>query len=660
MSVLARNLVSTSTLSTSCPNIVSSYFHSSSALQKKGWRPNPRRPSARTRLVNDLNPKGASSSRGHGKLEVAPRTSTSKAPTRQSSSAPRNPTVAPRDTSFTSQRKNEKLRRKSSVITATQVADRVKSSIERDFAPHLSEEAHEGRSAPYERVRNRADIEDKLVTPSSKSQSEVLQSLPNAFESPPLLEGMVSSLHNILGRASRPTPIQALSIKHIVSNLEVHIPDRVQERRWNQFLLASETGSGKSFAYMLPLLQDLKSTELNPFPDQARPKQSRAPLNPRAIILAPTHELSRQLTSFAKSLSHAIKLRIMSASRANTPNISLTRSASKMAQDLERIFSEGEAGSEMEVTGQMNAGNRDTDVLVSTPMKLLEMLRGRYWQGDDPRSARMTTPKKPEVGFERVEWVVVDEADVLFDPDFRDFTQDLLADISRQRGHPRSHDSGSMTASPIHYPFHLVLTTATIPAMLNTYLETNHPSMMRLASPNLHRLPRTLKRETVGQSTGNRNADVEKRIRQVWAEDAAEGRELSRIVVFCNRSTKVQDLCAYLEKEGVKCVEITSTGEARKRGSNKHLTGFLKSASPATADGTDVPRVLVTTSLLSRGLDFAPSVSHVFILDEPRNKVDFLHRAGRTARAGLGGTVVVFGKGGKAADLDRDLKRVRH
>ena len=53
--------------------------------------------------------------------------------------------------------------------------------------------------------------------------------------------------------------------------------------------------------------------------------------------------------------------------------------------------------------------------------------------------------------------------------------------------------------------------------------------------------------------------------------------------------------------------------------------------------------MLVTTSLLSRGLDFTPAVKHVFLLDEPRDMLDFLHRAGRTGRAGRVGNVVVFG-----------------
>ena len=70
------------------------------------------------------------------------------------------------------------------------------------------------------------------------------------------------------------------------------------------------------------------------------------------------------------------------------------------------------------------------------------------------------------------------------------------------------------------------------------------------------------------------------------------------------------------------------------------------------------PHVLITTSLLSRGLDFTPDVKHVFVVDAPRNNIDLLHRAGRTARAGLQGTVVIFGKAkGRGADLDKEVRQ---
>ena len=67
---------------------------------------------------------------------------------------------------------------------------------------------------------------------------------------------------------------------------------------------------------------------------------------------------------------------------------------------------------------------------------------------------------------------------------------------------------------------------------------------------------------------------------------------------------------------------------------------------------------MITTSMLSRGLDFSPEVRHVFIVDEPRNMVDFLHRAGRSARAGQSGKVVVFGKlSGRGSARATEMKK---
>ena len=126
----------------------------------------------------------------------------------------------------------------------------------------------------------------------------------------------------------------------------------------------------------------------------------------------------------------------------------------------------------------------------------------------------------------------------------------------------------------------------------------------------------------------------------------------------------MEDLGLYLKEKGIPNVALTSTTEARFRGSNRHLAGFLKdtegvstvdsSAPPSQSD----PHVLITTSLLSRGLDFSPQIKYVFIADEPRNMIDFLHRAGRSGRAGNEGKVVVFGKmKGRGSDAAREVKR---
>jgi ATP-dependent RNA helicase MRH4 len=266
----------------------------------------------------------------------------------------------------------------------------------------------------------------------------------------------------------------------------------------------------------------------------------------------------------------------------------------------------------------------------------------------------------------------------------------LLSDIALARGHSVAFEPKSelQPADPdtlptaIKYPFNLLLTTATIPTSLASYLDNYHPDLTRLASPNLHHLPRSLKTEYVSWSGGNRNSDVESRIRRVWAEDSLRGTDgriglLSKVLIFCNRRSKVEDLAAFLEEKKIKNVALTGTADSRKRGSNHHLDGFLRtkrtaltvspdgsSAPPplpkASAESKDpkiTPHVMITTSLLSRGLDFSPDIKHVFIVDEPRNMIDFLHRAGRSGRAGEKGKVVVFGKmSGRGSALAKEVR----
>ena len=71
-------------------------------------------------------------------------------------------------------------------------------------------------------------------------------------------------------------------------------------------------------------------------------QQTRA-YNPRALILAPTHELSRQLSGFAKSLLHNVKLRVMCASKANVKSTKeRDETASKMAAQFDVMVGEGE------------------------------------------------------------------------------------------------------------------------------------------------------------------------------------------------------------------------------------------------------------------------------------------------------------------------------
>lgn len=293
------------------------------------------------------------------------------------------------------------------------VASPSRPSFSRDIAPHSGKQSKQGRSYPLEEQFD-------LSTPT------LAKVLPNEFTSPPLLPGLLQSVKETLGQNATPTAIQALSLKHLMKELDV-------ESKWKEYLLASETGSGKSMAYLLPLLQDLKRTE--PERSDSSRTSSPRPLNPRALILAPTHELSRQLAAFAKKLSHIIKLRILCASRANTQSTTKNKgTASKMKTTMDAVFDNSDSSDVTVCSGSRLT--REIDVLVGTPMKLLELEKGKGWnweqraqekalrvgskKQEDPSAQKLATSVRkfwvdqPEMGLGNVEWVIVDEADVLF------------------------------------------------------------------------------------------------------------------------------------------------------------------------------------------------------------------------------------------------------
>lgn len=70
--------------------------------------------------------------------------------------------------------------------------------------------------------------------------------------------------------------------------------------------------------------------------------------------------------------------------------------------------------SEMEITSMGSSSNRPVDVLVATPVKALEMVRGWGWDKTEEINGKKFVPGKPEMGLADVEYVVVDEADVLY------------------------------------------------------------------------------------------------------------------------------------------------------------------------------------------------------------------------------------------------------
>ncbi|EJU04602.1 P-loop containing nucleoside triphosphate hydrolase protein [Dacryopinax primogenitus] len=574
-----------------------------------------------------------------------------------------------------------------------------------------------------ERRRNRED-EDAALPTAGPADTKVR---PFTAYSPPLSPGLLQSVTELLG-TNPPSPIQTLSLNYFFPQNRKSNP---RTKKSSETLLGAETGSGKTLAYLLPVLQSLKETEQTE--DKGDGKQRFN--SPRALILAPTHELCRQLAASVKQLTHIDKLRTVCFSNP------IPKGRKRATANDESLYDEDVTPEDYEA---QHGFLRPADVVVGTPSKMLEMFRlsdSVEEKLDEQGEVVIKADYGESKGLDRVQWVVVDEADVSFGKNFRPATRALLHFVREARlkalGRSKAPDKEPVpqdeittpevqvieaesaekeytnvtptvtdvpppvstedtSAAPAEKPttttkvdptkaftappFNLVLSTATVSSSLGTQLAVYHPRMIQLLSPNLHKLPATLRTEHVSWSGGNRTADVAAKIFSIWTQEARAMRletgkrytsmDRSKILIFCNTASHAEKLGRELGEKSISTFVLTSESTLRRHGSNKHLEGFLKVADKAGDQGKIeaqakqtwkeqdledkqpvVPTaVLITTSLLSRGLDFAPSVKNVLIMDEPQNMVDFVHRAGRTGRAGAEGKVILFGKGGKRSE----------
>lgn len=407
--------------------------------------------------------------------------------------------------------------------------------------------------------------------------------------------GLQRMLAHLLGRSARPTVPQAQALAYFAAARS--------DPRMRATLIAAETGSGKTLAYLLPVLQKLHDTRATTeHADVARVRAGHAAqLLPRAVVLAPTHELARQISAVAKALCHdaSHKLRV---SCTSTPawDAAAQRDVARLA--------DAAAASDARPSAPASP-----DVLVSTPARLLELLEGAPGL----------------VSLANVQSTVVDEADTLLDTGFAPETAAVLA---------------AAATSAADAPRDAVFVSATIPRSLSLYLAKHYPKLTTLASPHLHRLPPRLRVMFVDPG-GHKELAVLKEILRVFTMPDAD---LDQILIFRDKRTGVQQLSNYLRDRNVDHVALTGDADARATRTDPALGAFLAREPPAGS-----PRVLITTSLLSRGLDFGPHVRHVFLPDAGRstkrsvhaannNALELLHRAGRSARAGREGTVVVF------------------
>lgn len=327
-----------------------------------------------------------------------------------------------------------------------------------------------------------------------------------------------------------PTPIQQAAIPAALRGADL--------------LASAQTGSGKTAAFALPLLQQLQ---------EAAPA-SRAPRRVRALVLAPTRELAAQVGEVLRSLALHLPQR---------PKIVV-------------------AFGGVSINPQLMGLRGGADIVVATPGRLLDLV--------DHNALRLAA-----VGL-----LVLDEADRLLDLGFADELARVLALLPERR--------------------QTLFFSATF-------------------APEVQTLARRLLREPVRievAATAAQEPTLEQRVIQV---DAARRTQLlrqlirdhdwHRTLVFVATRHAAEVVAGKLYKAGIFAVPFH--GELSQGARTQVLADFK-------ADKWDV---LVTTDLAARGIDIA-QLAVVVNYDLPRSAVDYVHRIGRTGRAGASGLAVSF------------------
>jgi ATP-dependent RNA helicase RhlE len=325
-----------------------------------------------------------------------------------------------------------------------------------------------------------------------------------------------------------PTPVQAAAIPLVLAGRDV--------------LAAAQTGTGKTAAFTLPILDRLRphaNTSFSP---------ARHPV--RALILVPTRELAMQVDASVQTYGRTVPLR-------------------------STVVYGG-----MPMDPQIKALRGGIEILVATPGRLLDLVG----------------QKVANLG--QVEILVLDEADRMLDMGF-------LPDIQR----------------------------------IIELLPARRQNLMFSAtfSDDIRRLSGTILRDPATVEVAARNTAAEEIQQLVYPVDRdrkeallahlIRSRDLHQILVFTRTKLAASRLASRLDRDGLEAVAIHSDRSQPER--TRALAGFKSGE----------VRVLVATDVAARGLDIE-DLPVVVNFELPWNPQDYIHRIGRTGRAGATGEAI--------------------
>jgi superfamily II DNA/RNA helicase len=425
-------------------------------------------------------------------------------------------------------------------------------------------------------------------------------------------------------RHARPLPMQASVLPALLASRNV--------------LLAAQTGSGKTLAYLLALFARLKREEEGLSVEELA--AMRAPLHPRAVVLVPTLELVYQVHRIAKRLSHYCRMKV-----------------------------------EHEPAVLFQHSDQRVDLLVTTPKQLLAAF--------DAKSLKTAALRH----------VIVDEADTLLARDFGDEIKRLLLQLPqpllsfaavsatitvslKKTVHRLHRDVKTITLNGLHEP---------APAIRQRFVNIDQPGAAKArlclqmigenpgsrilvfcrtvkSAEQLHAyLCEAISGSVPGQETSSAAAPVSSTAAPVSSTvtpvSSTAAPVSSTVTPIASTVTPIAStvtpIASTVAPVSSTVTPVSSTVTPVSSTAAPIASTAAPIVLPGLFHGSLSPiqrqsiyakfteghiRVLVATDLAARGLDTS-WVNHVINYDFPHSVMDYLHRVGRTARAGRGGKV---------------------
>ncbi|KAI5998745.1 P-loop containing nucleoside triphosphate hydrolase protein [Pisolithus albus] len=379
--------------------------------------------------------------------------------------------------------------------------------------------------------------------------------------------------------------------------------------------VSAPTGSGKTLAYVLPIIEVLSSRIITRL---------------RTLIVVPTRDLVTQVKETFEAVGKGRGLKVGTATGQHS-------------------FSHEQAQLVGDTSTPMKGGSSKVDILICTPGRLMDHLNGT-----------------PNFTLQHLRFLVIDEADRLLAQSFQDWLAQVLAACGARR---RSADK-LRASSPFYDSTPLPLCDSLSPALLQTYVDF-HTDVDELKETSCQKL---LFSATLTQDPG-RLASLDLRNPKYFVvQSRAEGGDksgdldiiserftipatLTEYMIICDPSQKPMILLHLIYNLSVRSALVfTKSSESTSR--LVRLIEFFEDVSTdrervvICAYSSDLPpgerkrilerfkaqqiHILVCSDLISRGADIS-HVSHVVSYDAPVDMRKYVHRVGRTARAGRAG-----------------------